>query len=114
MARTYKPSRCSVPGCKNPGNFSSALNKKTDKLMDFCEPCTKEIRRLIANGTIEGPEKKRSNMYRITETVTIQTYVTAADEEKDRSAAYKRLPDYGRAGWDLINSDGPEIKEVEL
>jgi hypothetical protein len=40
--------KCSVPGCKNPGTWSSALNKETDKLMDFCKPCTLKIRKLIS------------------------------------------------------------------
>jgi hypothetical protein len=52
--------------------------------------------------------------YCVTETLTIQTYVTANDEEQARTAAYKRLPDYGRAGWELTGSDGPVIREVKL
>jgi hypothetical protein len=36
----YKSPKCDVPGCKNPGNYSSALNKETDKLMNFCQECT--------------------------------------------------------------------------
>jgi hypothetical protein len=50
--------------------------------------------------------------FSVTETVTIRTFVTAKDEEQARTAAYKHLPDYGKAGWDLIGSEGPEIKEV--
>ena len=48
---TFKVPRCSVPGCKNPGNFSSALvkNSSTGQLLDFCERCTKEIRKLRKN-----------------------------------------------------------------
>ena len=113
MARTYKSPKCAVRGCKNPGNFSSALNKETDKLMNFCEPCTKEIRRLIANNTIKIPERK-GNMkrYCVTETITIQTFVVAADEEAARHAAYAKLPDYENAGWDLIGSEGPVFKEA--
>lgn len=52
------------------------------------------------------------NRYRVTETITIQTFVSATDEEQARTAAYKRLPDYSAAGWDLTWSEGPEIKEV--
>jgi hypothetical protein len=50
--------------------------------------------------------------FKVTETITIQTYVTAKNEDQARTAAYKRLPDYSAAGWDLIGSEGPEIKEV--
>jgi hypothetical protein len=58
---TYKLDRmtlrlppCDVPRCKNQGNFSSALNKETNKLMNFCESCTKVIRRLRNHNLNKG------------------------------------------------------------
>jgi len=52
---TFKGPKCCVPGCKNPGNFSSALVKdnstglKKGQLLDFCERCTKAIRKYKSN-----------------------------------------------------------------
>jgi hypothetical protein len=51
--------------------------------------------------------------YQVTETVTIQRFVVAKDEEDARRIAYSGLPDYEDAGWDLIGSEGPKIEEVE-
>jgi len=50
--------------------------------------------------------------YSITETVTIRKVVATMDEEGARSLAYQRLPDYEKAGWELVGSEGPDIKEL--
>ena len=47
--------------------------------------------------------------YVVTETITIQKTVEAESKDNARDVAYMELPNYEKAGWDLIDSLGPNV-----
>jgi hypothetical protein len=47
----------------------------------------------------------------VTETIVIQKKVEAKNEEQAREKAYKKLPDYEAAGWEIINSIDVDIRQ---
>jgi len=49
--------------------------------------------------------------YLVTETIIVRKEVRAKNEEQAREIAYKKLPDYEAAGWDLVECIDIDVRE---
>ena len=57
------------------------------------------------------PKRVPLETYLVTETIIVRKEVRARNEEQAREKAYKKLPDYEAAGWELVECIDVDVRQ---